>query len=310
LERSSERGECMPDFDLSVCICSWNTREDLRACLASIQEVRGECALELIVVDNASEDQTAEMVEQNFPWVRLFKMDLNLGFGKGHNIAFSKAQGNLLMPLNSDTLVHPGALEEIVSFMRQNPDVGILGPQLLNPDGSLQYSCRRFPTPMAALFRNTPLGKLFPNTKFVRDYLMQSWKHDEVRDVDWVSGAAICIRRELYEKIGGFDEQFFMYMEDVDLCLRAHQAGFRVVYDPNAVITHAIGRSTDRMPVKMIRQFHKSMLLFYKKHYLPKVAAPLKPIWIAIVGALIYLRMITLTTKSRMDLRRQARRKR
>lgn len=291
----------MPDFDLSVTICSWNTRDDLRVCLQSLESAHRQLALEVIVWDNASADGSPEMVEHEFPRARVFRSDKNLGFGGGHNAAMKEAHGAVLMPLNSDSIVHEGALRELVQFLIDHPDVGIAAPKLLNPDGSLQYSCRRFPTPAAAVFRNTPLGKLFPNNKYSREYLMQDWAHDEPRDVDWVSGAAFCITRKCYEATGGFDEQFFMYMEDVDLCYRAHQLGFRVVYVPSAVVTHAIGRSTDIVANKMIEQFHRSMMIFYRKNYLPRVSWILRPFAIIAAAIFLWLRESVLITKNKID---------
>ncbi|MCW5946645.1 MAG: glycosyltransferase family 2 protein [Fimbriimonadales bacterium] len=291
----------MQALRVSVTVCSWNTCDELRACLQSLDAVRGEVEFEVIVWDNASEDGSADMVESEFAWVRLLRSQSNLGFGGGHNAAMSHAVGEILMPLNSDAKVHPGALSKLSEFMSAYADVGIVGPKLLNPDGTLQYSCRKFPTPLAAVFRNTPLGRLFPNNRFSREYLMQDWPHDQARDVDWVSGAAFCMSRECYEKTQGFDEQFFMYMEDVDLCYRAHELGFRVVYYPEAVVTHAIGRSTDLVANKMIVQFHKSMMLFYKKHYLPKTPVIFRPFILASAHVFLWLRKTVLTTKNRID---------
>lgn len=289
------------DFELSITICSWNTKEDTRKCLQSIYDCYHEGKIETIVIENASEDSSAEMIENEFPWVKLIKLKQNVGFAKGHNIGFKESKGEILMALNSDTIVHGGALKKLISFFMQNKDVGIAGPKLLNPDGSLQYSCRKFPTPLAALFRNTPLGKMFPKNKFARDYLMQDWAHDESRDVDWLSGAALCIKRELYEKIGGFDEQFFMYLEDVDLCKRAHEAGYRVVYLPDAIITHAIGRSSDRVANEMIKQFHKSMMLYYKKHNLRKIFILFRPFAFVFAKLFLWLRQTTLLIKNKLD---------
>lgn len=289
------------DLDLSITICSWNTKEDLRYCLQSLENQKGDVSFEVIVWDNASEDNSAEMVEKEFPWVRLIKSPANIGFSAGHNRAASCSKGHFLFVLNSDTYVHPGALKKIIDYMKEHPDTAILGPKLLNPNGTLQYSCRRFPTPMAALFRNTPLGKLFPRNPYLREYLMQDWSHDEIREVDWVSGAAMCVRREAWEKLKGFDEQFFMYMEDVDICFRAWQMGMRVVYFPQAVVTHAIGRSTDRVANKMIRLFHKSMLGFYKKNYLPKVPLWLRPFAVMGASLLLFGRCYTLIAKNIWD---------
>lgn len=291
----------MQDFDLSITICSWNTRKELRECLQSIHNRLGEAKIETIVFENASEDESGEMVESEFPWVKLLRSNINLGFGKGHNLAMEAASGRYLMPLNSDTIVHENAFSAIVSFMDAHLEIGILGPKLLNPDGSLQFSCRQFPTPIAALFRNTPLGKLFPKNRYSREYLMQDWQHDEPREVDWVSGAALCIRRECYQKIGGFDEQFFMYLEDVDWCKRTADAGYKVVYFPNATITHAIGKSTDRVANAMIRQFHYSMMLFYRKHYLSKVNILLRPLAVISAKVFLWLRQSTFLVKNCID---------
>jgi len=291
----------MSEFDLSVTICSWNTRDDLRVCLQSLRDVAGEARMQVIVVDNNSEDQSAEMVAEEFPEVTLLRMPDNVGFGKGHNRAFEVATGAVLFPLNSDAIVHEGCFARVMEFLRSDPKIGIVGPKLLNPDGSLQYSARRFPTPMAALFRNTPLGKLFPKNKYTREYLMTDWAHDAPRDVDWVSGAAFAFTRELFDEIGGFDKRFFMFLEDVDLCYRAHEVGRRVVYFPEALVTHKIGSSTDKAPNRMINQFHHSMLLFYKKHYLSKVSPPLRPFAIAGSWAMLLARQSLFIIKNKID---------
>ncbi|MBA3726348.1 MAG: glycosyltransferase family 2 protein [Armatimonadetes bacterium] len=297
----------MQDIDLSVTICSWNTLPDLRVCLQSLEAARGEGSFEVVVIDNASGDGSAKMVAEEFDWVRLFALDQNLGFGRGHNYAFAQSDARLLMALNSDTIVHATAIEKIIRFMDSDASIGIVGPKLLNPEGTLQMSCRRFPTPVAALFRNTPLGKLFPNNRFTRDYLMSDWPHSEARDVDWVSGAALTMTRRLYNQNGGFDEQFFMYLEDVDICYRAHEKGYRVVYYPEAVVTHAIGRSTDRVANRMIRQFHKSMMLFYRKHYLPKTNALLRPFAILAAEAMLFTRQSIFIIKNHIDAHRRKR---
>jgi GT2 family glycosyltransferase len=184
----------MKDFDLSITICSWNTVDDLRACLASLTEVREEANFEVIVVDNNSEDGSAVMVANEFEWVRIEAMSKNLGFVGGQNYAAQHRKGRHVFPLNSDTIVHHGAIKALVEYLEGHPEVGIVAPKLLNPDGSLQFSCRRFPNPLAALFRNTLLGKLFPKNRFTKDYLMQDWNHIGPREVDWVSGAALLVR--------------------------------------------------------------------------------------------------------------------
>ena len=291
----------MQDLELSVTICSWNTQGDLRQCLASLEAVRDELPFEVLVVDNCSEDGSADMVEREFPWVRLFRMSTNLGFTRGHNLLLAERCAPHALLLNSDTIVHPGALKTLLSFIQENPEAGIIGPKLLNPDGSLQFSCRRFPNPMAALFRNTPIGKLFPKNRFTRDYLMQDWRHDQVREVDWVSGAAFLARKELMDKIGFLDSNFFMFCEDVDWCWRTWKAGFKVFYVPQAVITHAIGRSTDKAPNRMIGGFHKSMLRFYSKNMLPERAAILRPLYYGVAASCLGARACLFIAKNRID---------
>jgi len=288
-------------LEVTVTICSWNTREDLRVCLASLEAIRGEAGFEVIVVDNNSADQSAEMVEEEFSWVRLEKMMRNLGFAGGHNHAISIRSAPHALPLNSDTIVHPGALRKLLDFASAHEGYGMIGPKLLNPDGSLQYSCRRFPNPVAALFRNTPVGRLFPNNRFTREYLMQDWDHTKPREVDWVSGAAFFVRKEVIEKVGVFDETYFMFCEDVDWCFRAWKSGFKVVYYPEAVITHAIGRSTDKAPNRMIGRFHRSMFRFYTKNMLPQTFVLWRPfLWLGAAIALA-LRASIFITKNKID---------
>ncbi len=277
----------MPDFDLSITICSWNTVADLRACLQSLRNAAGEADFEVVVVDNASEDGSADMVAAEFPEFELLRQHVNLGFTGGHNLAIRERRGRDVALLNSDTIVHPSAIRRVTEFMKDRPEVGIVGPKLLNPDGSLQFSCRRFPNPVGAAFRNTLLGRIFPNNRFTRDYLMTDWGHDEPREVDWVSGAAMFIRSELIAQIGGLDPDFVMYCEDVDLCKRAKNAGWKVMYLPDAVITHAIGRSSDQAPNRMIARFHISMLRYYTKHIMPESVFLLRPfLWLFAAFAL------------------------
>lgn len=288
-------------LELTVTICSWNTRDDLRACLRSLEEVRGEAEFEVIVVDNNSGDFSADMVAEEFPWVRLERLFKNLGFAGGHNHAIALRQAPHVFPLNSDTIVHPGALRRVLDFAYAHPDYGIIGPKLLNPDGTLQMSCRRFPNPVAALFRNTPIGKLFPNNRFVRTYLMEDWDHSKQCEVDWVSGAAFLVRKEVIDKVGVFDEAYFMFCEDVDWCWRTWKAGFKVVYYPDAVITHAIGRSTDKAPNRMIGRFHRSMFRFYVKNMLPQNFVLWRPFaWMGAAFAII-LRASVFILKNKID---------
>ena len=291
----------MPDFDLSITICSWNTVEDTRACLKSLREARQEGHFEVVVVDNASSDGSADMVATEFPEFRLLRQTVNLGFTGGHNLAIAERLGEHVALLNSDTVVHPGAIGNLIHFLKDDPTVGVVGPKLLNPDGSLQFSCRRFPNPVAAAFRNTFLGRWFPHNRYVRTYLMHDFDHSQIKDVDWVSGAAMFIRGSLVDQIGGLDPHFFMYCEDTDFCKRCWQAGLRVTYFPDAVVTHAIGRSTDKVANKMIVRFHRSMFRFYRKHLIPQAWPPLRPFLLALAGLALSTRAGIFLAKNALD---------
>lgn len=256
---------------LSVIILNWNAREWLERSVGSaLAQTAGDRAFEVVFVDNASTDGSVDLVRTAFPAARVMALDDNRGFAGGNNAAIRGSSARYMLLLNPDTVTHPGAFAALLDFMDANPRCGILGPKLLNPDGSLQYSCRHFPTLEAGLFRNTPLGRLFPSNRATRDYLMKDVPHDRAMPVDWVSGAAMLVRREVFEQIGLLDEGYFMYVEDVDLCYRAHRAGWEVWYEPEAVITHAIGQSSNKNPVPMIVAFHRSMFRFFRLHYLGK----------------------------------------
>ncbi len=245
--------------DIAVIIVNWNAREDLRVCLQSLYaEPRPRLSYDVWVVDNASEDGSAAMVASEFPAVHLIKNSKNLGFSKANNQAIAQTDSRYMFLLNSDAAIHAGALDILAAYGDAHAEAAILGPKVLNPDGTLQYSCRRFPSLGAGFFRNTYLGRLFPNNSFARDYLMTNFDHAEDALVDWVSGCAMLIRRETIHKIGTLDERFYMYCEDVDICQRVWDSGQDVVYVPEAVVTHAIGRSSDKNGDAMIKEFHRS----------------------------------------------------
>lgn len=273
-------------MDLSIIILNWNTCALLEKCLLSLRRPQPGLEYEVIVVDNASEDNSREMVRDLFAEVRLHVNKTNIGFGAGNNTGVPLATGRWVLFLNSDTVVEEGALAKLVEYADSRPELGVVGPKLLNGDGSLQFSCRHYPTLGVGIFRNTPLGRLFPKNKYATDYLMQDWDHAEPRDVDWVSGAALMIRRRLIEQVGAFDEDFFMYCEDVDLCWRANDAPhpdlpgqtWKVGYYPDSIIYHLIGKSSDQVPTRMTYEFHRSQYLFYKKRYAPRMSPLMRPL--------------------------------
>lgn len=272
--------------DVSVIILSWNTRDYLRRCLsalfrpdaASVREAWSgagidasraqseEISFEVIVVDQESLDHSADMVAEEFGEVRLIRQRPNVGFAGGNNIGMRAAVGRYMVLLNSDTVTTPGWLTELVRFADADPRAGLIGPRLVNPDGSLQFSCRRFPTLGAGLFRHTPLEWLVPRSKYTSDYLMREWDHATPREVDWLSGACLLARREMVDEIGGLDEGYFMYFEDVDWSRRAAQAGWKVLYTPDPVVIHEIGRSSDRRPRRMIVMHHQSAYRYFCNH--------------------------------------------
>ena len=275
---------------LRVCIVSWNAKDDLRACLRSlIAACENPADLETVVVDNASADGSAAMVAEEFPGVTLHALTENTGFSGGNNVALDGLSAPYALLLNSDAVAHTGALDALLAFADADESAGLIGPKVLNPDGSIQFSCRRWPTFAAGLFRNVWLGRLFPNHAGASDYLMQDFDHAETRDVDWLSGCALLVRKTCLDAIGPLDaKSFFMYCEDMDWCLRAQKGGWRVVYFPGATVTHKIGSSSDNAPNRMIWEHSKSMWRLYNKHgsffrdRVPVLLRPLVPagIWL------------------------------
>jgi GT2 family glycosyltransferase len=277
--------------DLSVVILNWNARDFLVASLRSIESQNWQSAVEIIVVDNDSRlDDSAQAVRDGFPQVLLVESGGNIGFAAGNNLGLEKARGRYVLFLNPDTIVHDGALDFLVEWADAHPRVGAMGPRLLNEDGTLQPSCRAFPSVGAGFFRNTPLGRLWPGNPWTRAYLMQGFSHDREAAVDWLSGSALMLRREaiddLLRRDGAlWDAGFFMYCEDVDVCFRLKEAGWRRIYVPGATITHRIGASSDWAQGASIRRFHLSMLRFYLKHYARGAGAMLAPLAVAGIGA-------------------------
>jgi hypothetical protein len=254
-------------MDVSVCIVSWNVAADLRRCLRSLEDQRGDVAFEIIVVDNASRDGSPELVADEFPGVNLIRSDRNLGFARATNVAIHAAHGRYLLLLNPDCVLPPDALLALVQFGDACPEAGLVGPKLLNADRSLQYSARRLPSIKAAALRDTFLGRAFPRARAADDYLMRDWDHNSVREVDWLSGACLLVRRAALEEVGALDEGFFWGSEDVDLALRMRRAGWQVLYTPQPRVVHAVGRSSDQAPFRTILRTHRGMWRLYRKHF-------------------------------------------
>ncbi len=258
----------MEKLDLSIIIVNYNTKDLLKASLNSIKQNTHNIDYEIIVIDNHSKDNSVTMIEEQFPDVKLVKNSYNAGYSKANNQGIQIAKGKYILLLNSDTEVKESALNKAVQFMEERTDVGICGFKLLNEDGSIQLSCRSFPTFSTALFnRYSIITRLFPNNKYSKEYLLLDWDHNEIREVDWVSGACMLIRRNVIEEIGILEEKFFMYSEDVDLCYRAKERGWKIVYYPFSEVMHYIGKSSENRQLLSIFERHKSMYIYYKKHY-------------------------------------------
>jgi GT2 family glycosyltransferase len=207
------------------------------------------------------------MVRREFPSVDLRETGANLGFSGGNNIALADNTCDYVFLLNSDATLPKGGLDTLLAWADTTPDAGLIGPKVINPDGTLQFSCRRWPTPQAGLFRNVYIGKLFPQNQPAADYLMRDFDHASPLDVDWLSGCAMLMRRACLEQVGPLDDKtFFMYCEDMDWSLRVHDAGWRVVYAPVMEVTHKIGGSSDQVAERMIVEHSRAMVRFWRKH--------------------------------------------
>ncbi len=263
---AAKRRSTIPD--LSVVIVNYNVREFLRHALVSLRKASRGLRVELIVVDNASDDGSAEMVRREFPSVRLIASRTNLGFARGNNAGLKHARGEFVLLINPDTIVQEDTLRTMVAFMRTHPDAGLAGCTILNPDGSLQLACRRsFPTPWVAFTKIAGLSTLFSRTRLFGQYNLTYRDPDDTYVVDAVSGAFMMIRREALEKVGGLDEQFFMYGEDLDWCYRIQQAGWLIYYVHSTKIIHYKGESTRRSGIDEGQTFYTAMHLFVKKHH-------------------------------------------
>ncbi|MCX8057314.1 MAG: glycosyltransferase [Ignavibacteria bacterium] len=254
--------------ELSIIIVNYNVKAFLQNCLLSILKATEKISSEIIVVDNASDDGSVEIVKKNFPNVKLIESKENLGFSRANNIGLKISQGKYICLINPDTIVEENTFEEMIQFMERNPEVGLAGCKILNPDGTFQLACRRsFPTPWVAFTKIIGLSKVFPKSKLFAKYNLTYLDENKSYEVDAVSGSFMFFRREVYEKIGGLDETFFMYGEDLDYCYRVKKAGYKVYYVHSTKIIHFKGESTKRSNIDELKHFYDAMRLFVKKHF-------------------------------------------
>lgn len=250
-------------IDLSIIVVNWNTRDLLSKCLSSVYRTVTDLRFEILIVDNASTDGSCEMVRRRFPAVRLIENNKNVGFARANNQALEISRGRHILLLNSDTVVHSGALQAMCEFLDQNPQSGVVGAKLLNPDGSFQASYADFPTILSELLLLTKLYRLFHPSCFPSHSLAES---QQVTEADWVPGACLMIRRETLKQVGGLDEDYFMYSEEVDWCWRVKENGWKVIYLPDAEISHWGGQSINQIPLHKRARVYGGKLLFFRKH--------------------------------------------
>ena len=249
---------------MAVAVISWNTRELLRRCLTTILDESPE---EVVVVDNGSSDGSIDMVRTEFPHVRLELLPHNPGYGAAANVAFACCRAEYVFLLNSDVELRPGALHALVAHLDRCGRAGIVGPRLLNSDGTLQKSTFPFPSPLVPLVKRRPLADLLAVVPLLRDAFVGSWAHDHSRRVPWVLGAALAIRRTAYEAVGGFDETYVMYYEEVDLCYRLRRAGWETHFTPATEVTHVGGASTSQRRPEMLARLNLSAVDFHRRHH-------------------------------------------
>jgi N-acetylglucosaminyl-diphospho-decaprenol L-rhamnosyltransferase len=290
-------------IDLSIVILNWNVRDLLERCLASLQSERS--VLEIIVVDNASRDDSVAMLRARYPDVKLIANTVNRGFTGGNNQGIEASRGRCVMVLNPDTEVLGDALDQLVSYLDGHPDVGAIGPQLLNPDRSIQSSRRRFPTLATAFFESTWLQGLAPR-RILAHFYMDDVPVSPAHEVDWLSGACTVFRRAVLDGVGLYDAQtFFMYSEELDLCRRIKAAGWRIVYLPEAQVVHYVGKSSDQAVAARHIYFQTSKVRYVRKWHGAVPASVLRLFLLSQYGWQIGLESAKGLLGSKRELRRQ-----
>lgn len=268
--------------DVSVILVNFKTPELTFKAIESVYLSITQYSYEIILVDNYSCDGIVELVKSSFPDIRIIENVDNVGYSKANNQGMQIAMGLYILLLNSDTVIQPDTLETMISFMDAHPTVGASGCKVVLPNGELDKACRRgFPTPSASFYYAFGFSKLFPNVPRFNQYQLGYLDPDESYPVDCLVGAFMMVRREVIDQVGGLDEEFFMYGEDIDWCYRIKQAGWEIYYYPKTSITHYKGASSRRKPFKIVYEFHRAMWLFHRKHYKKK--------YLPLVNGLVYL---------------------
>ena len=278
---------------VSICIVNFNALDQTLACVKSIESLSIEISREIILVDNASSGSSVDALRQEFPKIRFIINSRNLGFASANNQAMGIAAGEYFLLLNNDTVLKNDAIGAMAAFLAAHPKAGAVTCKLFDADGStIQKNCRSFPGPMGTMFgRASLLTKVFPNNPWSSKNLLSNWDYDSPRQVDWVSGAAIMIRREVFTRVGGLDDKtFFMYWEDTDWCKRIRDAGWEIWFTPDGQIIHYSGQGGGRRSLWMrlftMYHMHRSAYLYFRKNYYPN---PLHP-----MAIFLFLGMVSL----------------
>jgi hypothetical protein len=272
-------------MELSTVIVNYRSRDDLLGCLAALAADTAGMACETVVVDNSPQEGALEAVAARFPHVRGIANAENVGFARAVNQGIAATSGTFVMLMNPDCVIERGSTAALLAHLRAHPRTAIAGPRIVDSDGTLQLSARSFPDHLTFLFnRYSLLTRLFPSNPWSRRYLLTDWDHRSARDVDWLSGACMLVRRAAIEQVGPMDERFFMFNEDVDWCRRMKLAGWTVTYVPDAQVVHHIGASKGKVAARVIVERHRGMIHYFHKHH------PANPLVTLIADGLIMLR--------------------
>ena len=255
--------------DVSVIVIAYEVRDEVLTCLRSVARHAGDLAVELIVVDNGSTDGTVAAVEEHFPQARIVALDTNEGL-PARNHGLRRARGRMRMFLDSDALLTAGALPALVAVLHAHPRAGLAGPRLVNPDGSLQLSARRYPPLMLPVLRRPPLGHVFEKRRTIRRHLMADAPHDRRRKVEYVLGACMLFRAEAQEAVGEIDERIWYGHDDADWCFRIREAGYDVLYAPAAVVVHAYRRTSASNPLSLFALRFLLAHIHFQRKWLPR----------------------------------------
>jgi GT2 family glycosyltransferase len=273
---------------LCISVISYNGLSFLKECLDSLLSYPPDKEYEILVVDNASSDGSPEFIKNSYPQIKLIINNVNIGFAAANNQAIKSSKSEYVLLINSDCKVYKDSLNKLIEFMDSVRNAGVIGPKIINSDGSIQFSCRKFPSILNAGFHSI-LTNIAPNNPFSRKYKLVDINRDNPFEVDWVSGSCMLIRRDALDDAGFMDEHYFMYVEDVDLCYQMWKKNWKVFYFPHSEILHHIGGSTSDKKLKASFRMQKSIFYFFWKNYKKSWKILLIPFLIIVLGLRIFL---------------------